>query len=140
MPSTAAESLSGEVWWALASKKSSTAPQSEVTKPWKPQSPRRMVFEEHLVGAGGVLIDGVVGAHDGVGLGVDDGGAEGGEVGVPEIVRGGVDVGGVAGGFGAAVDGVVLGRGDGLEVGGVVALQAFDEGYAEAAVRKGSSP
>ena len=34
MPATAAASLSGEVWCALASKKSSTAPQSEVTKPW----------------------------------------------------------------------------------------------------------
>ena len=54
-------------------------------------------LEEHLVGAGGVVIDGVVGAHDGVGLGLGDGGAEGGQVGVPEIVRSGVDVGACGG-------------------------------------------
>ena len=82
------------------------------------------VFEQEIAGAGGFAVDGVVGAHDGVGLGVDDGGAEGGEIGVPEIVRGGIDVCLVASGFGAAVDGVVLGRGDGAEVLGIVALEA----------------
>ena len=82
----------------LASKKSSMAPQSEVTKPWKSQSPRRMSWRSILLAQAGCLIDGVVGAHDGVGFGFDDGGAEGGQVGVPEIVRGGVDVGRVASG------------------------------------------
>ena len=43
----------------------------------------------------------------------------------------------MAGGLGAAVDGVVLGGGDGLEVGGVVALEAFDEGDAEAGGEEG---
>ena len=95
------------------------------------------VAEEHLAGAGGDFVDGVVGAHDGVGLAFDDGGAEGGQVGVPEIVRGGIDVGLVARGFGAAVDGVVLGGGDGAEVFGIVALDAFDEGCAEAGGEEG---
>src|SRR5271155_331832 len=90
-------------------------------------------LEKHLVRAGGVFVDGVVGAHDGVGLSVDNGGAEGRKISVPKIVRSGIDVGGVAGGLGTAVDSVVLGSGDGFEVGGVVALEAFDEGYAEAA-------
>lgn len=49
-------------------------------------------FEQQVAGAGGFAVDGVVGAHDGAGLGVDDGVAEGGEVGIPEVVGGGVDV------------------------------------------------
>ena len=81
-----------------------------------------VVFEEHGVGAGGGAVDGVVGAHDGLGVGFGDGGAEGGEVGVFEIVRGDVDVGAVAGGLGTAMDGVVFGGGDELEVVGVGAL------------------
>jgi len=40
------------------------------------------------------------------------------------------DVGGVAGGLGAAVDGEVLGGGDDAVVARVVALHAGDEGYA----------
>ena len=95
------------------------------------------VPEEHLAGAGGGVVDGVVGAHDGVGAAFGDRGAEGGQVGVPEVVRGGVDVGRVTGGLGAGVDGVVLGGGDDLEVVGVVALEAFDEGDAEAAGEEG---
>ncbi len=90
------------------------------------------VAEEHFAGAGRDFVDGVVGAHDGVGVALGDGGAEGGQVGVPEIVRGGVDVGLVARGLGSAVHGVVLGCGDGAEVVRIVALDAFDEGGAEA--------
>ena len=90
-------------------------------------------LEQLFVRAGGRSIDGVVGAHDRVGFRFGDGGAEGGEVGIPEVVRCGVYVGGVAGGFRAAVDGVVLGGGDDPKVGGIVALETFDEGHAEAA-------
>ena len=61
-----------------------------------------------------------------------DGGAEGGQVGVPEIVRAWIDVGLMAGGFGPAVHGVVLGRGDGAEVVRIVALDAFNKGGAQA--------
>ena len=45
-------------------------------------------------------------------MGLGDRGAKGGQVGVFEIVRRDIDVDAVAGGFGAAVHGVVLGRGD----------------------------
>ena len=95
------------------------------------------VAEEHFAGAGGDVVDRVVGAHDGVGVALGDGGAEGGQVGVPEIVRSGIDVGLVARGLGSAVDGVVLGRGDGAEVVRIVALDAFDEGGAEAGGEEG---
>src|ERR1700759_4983350 len=90
------------------------------------------VAEEHFAGTGGNFVDPVVGAHDGVGFAVDDGGAEGGQVGVPEIVRSGIAVGLVACGFGAAVDGVMLGRGDGAEVFRIVALDALNKCGAEA--------
>src|ERR1700679_403724 len=90
------------------------------------------VAEEHFAGTGGVFIDAVVGAHDGVCFAFCDRRAEGGQVCVPEIVRSGIDVGFVAGGFGAGVDGVMLGRGDGAVIFGIVALDAFDEGCAEA--------
>src|SRR5580698_10025651 len=95
------------------------------------------IFEEEIACAGGLAIDGVVGAHDGVGFGFGDGGAEGGEVGVPEVVVGGIDVDLVACGLGAAVDGVVLGRGDGFEVLRIIALDAFDESYAHARGEEG---
>src|SRR5579862_3692095 len=95
------------------------------------------VAEKHFAGAGRDLVDGVVGAHEGIGAAVGDGGAEGGEIGVPEVVFGGVDVGLVAGGFGAAVDGVVLGSGDGAQVVGVVALDAFDECGSETGGKEG---
>ena len=113
------------------------APQSEVTKPWKVPVAAEDVAEEHFAGAGGHVVDCVVGAHEGVGVALDDGGAEGGEIGVPQIVRGGIDVGLVARGFGSAVDGVVLGGGDGAEVFRVVALDALDEGGAEAGGEEG---
>src|ERR1700676_150891 len=89
------------------------------------------VAEEHVAGAGGGFVDAVVGAHDGVGVAFSDGGAEGGQVGVPEVVLGGIDVGLVARGLGAAVNGVVLGCGNSAELLRVVALDAFDEGGAE---------
>ncbi len=40
--------------------------------------------EEHFAGAGGNVVDAVVGAHEGVGVALDDGGAEGGQIGVPK--------------------------------------------------------
>ncbi len=60
-------------------------------------------------------------------MGVDDGGAERGEIGVFQVVIGNVDVDAVARGLGSTVHGEVLGRGYQLEVFGIVALQAFDE-------------
>ena len=72
----------------------------------------QMIAQEHGVGAGGRSVDGVVGAHHGLSVGLGDGGAEGGQIGVLEIVRRHVDVVLMARGLGAAVHGVVLRRGD----------------------------
>ena len=96
-----------------------------------------VILQEHGVGAGGGAVDGVVGAHHGLRVGLRDGGAEGGQVGVFEIVRGDVDVELVAERLGAAVHGVVLGRGDDAEVAGIVALHAADESDSHAAGEEG---
>src|SRR6185437_11711125 len=89
--------------------------------------------EEHGVGAGGRAVDGVVGAHDGLCIGLDDSGAEGGKVSVFEVVHGNVHVGLMAGGLRAGVYGEVLGCGDNAEVAGIGALHAGDEGDGHAA-------
>src|ERR1700742_4699163 len=44
------------------------------------------VFEQHGVGACWLPVDGVVSAHDRVGMGLGDRRAEGRQIGVPEIV------------------------------------------------------
>ena len=87
-----------------------------------------MLLEQHVVGAGGLAVDPVVGAHDRGGMALDDRGAEGGQVGVLDIVGGDEDVGFVAGAFGAAVDGEMLRGGDHQRPVGVGALHAGDEG------------
>ena len=69
-------------------------------------------IEEEIVGAGRLIEDGVVGAHDRVGVAVDDGGAEGGRVGVVEIVERDGNIEAVTKSFGAAVNSVMLGRGN----------------------------
>ena len=101
------------------------------------------VVEEHLVGAGGNLVDAVVGAHDGIGFAFNNRGAERGQVGVPEIVRGGIDVSLVAGGLGTAMNGVVLGSRDGAEVfvgARLVPWMPSTKAVPRWAVRNGSSP
>ena len=60
-------------------------------------------------------------------MAVDDGGAEGGEVGVAKVGLGDAGVESVAVGLGPAVHRVVLRRGDGLEIAGIVALHPRDE-------------
>ncbi len=75
-----------------------------------------VLLQEHFVGAGGRTVDGVVGAHDGLRVGLSNGGAEGGQVGVFEVVWGDIDVEFVAERLGSAVHGVVLGGGDDAEV------------------------
>src|ERR1700691_6020560 len=91
------------------------------------------VLEKHFAGTGGDLVDGVVSAHDGVSLAFGDGGAECGQVSVPEVVFAGIDVNLMAGGFRPAVHRVMLGCGDGAEVFRVVALNALYERNAHAA-------
>ena len=85
------------------------------------------LFEQRRIGAGGRAIHAVVGAHDGLRAAFANGGLELRQVGVAEVALVDHGIEGVALGFGAAVYGVVLGGGDGLEVLRVVALQALDE-------------
>ncbi len=92
-----------------------------------------MLFQQHLVGAGRPLIDGVVGAHHGLHVAFGDGGAEGRQVGLFEIARAGIDIEAVAQLLGAAVHREVLTGGDGAQMLEVVALHSADEGDAEAA-------
>jgi hypothetical protein len=78
--------------------------------------------EEPAAGAGRLAVQAVVGAHHALGAAFDDGGAEGGQVGLTHVALGGGGVEAVALGLGAAVDGVVLGRRGDLEVFRIVAL------------------
>jgi hypothetical protein len=100
----------------------------------------KLVLQQELVGAGGLAVDGVVGAHDGVGVALGDGGAEGGQVGVFSSCLLTVDVGGVAGGLGAAVHGEVLGSGDDAVVAGSSPCMPVTKATPMRPVRKGSSP
>ena len=83
--------------------------------------------EEPLVGASGLPQNRVVRAHDGVGVAVDNGGAEGRRVRIVEIVEGDRNIEAVAEDLGAGVHGVMFGRADGFQIVWVVALQAGNE-------------
>ena len=97
----------------------------------------QMIAQQHGVGARRSAVDRVVGAHRGLRVRLGNGGAEGGQIGVFEIVCGDVDVGLVAGELGAGVNGVVLGRGHHARMMRVVALHAGDEGESHAAGEEG---
>ena len=84
-------------------------------------------------GAGGDAMDAVIGAHQRHRPAFGDRAAEGGEIGRFEIAWGRIDVEAVAAGFGAAVDGEVLRRGDDARVGGVGPLQPLHERDAQCA-------
>src|SRR5580704_153575 len=86
-----------------------------------------MIAQEHGIGTGGSSVDGVIGAHDGLGMGFGHGSAEGGKVGVLEIVRRDIDVETVPDRLRATVHSVVLGRGDNLEIFRVVTLHASNK-------------
>ncbi len=89
------------------------------------------VDQQQLAAARGRAVQAVVGAHDGVGLRIDDGRAELRQVGVPQVVRRGLHVELVAARLGAGVHGEVLRRGDHLVELRVGALQAADEVHAQ---------
>ena len=86
-----------------------------------------LIFEQERVGARGLAVDAVVGAHDGAGFALRDRRAKGREIGVEFVVLADVHVGFVARGFGAAVDGEVFRRGDDAVIVRIVALHAGDE-------------
>ncbi len=91
------------------------------------------VRQEMGVGGTGHAIETLIGGHDRIGVAFTDAGLEGGQIGAPEVDGADMDVELMAFGLGAAVNGKVLGRGDGAEPLRIVALEAADEGDAEAA-------
>ncbi len=93
----------------------------------------QVILEQHLVGAGGPLVDGVVGAHDRLHMAFGHGGAEGWQIGLFEIAVAGIDVEAVAQLLRTAMHGEVLAGGDGAQVFEVVALDAGDKGNAQSA-------
>ena len=99
------------------------------------ESPRvaKVLLEQHLVGAGGELVDGVVGAHHRLHLALGNGGAERGQIGLFKIARAGINVEAVAQLLGSAVHGEVLAGGHGAKMIEVVALHAADKGDAQPA-------
>ena len=84
------------------------------------------VDEQAVAGAAGASLEALVGAHHLAHMGLLHQGLEGGQVGLPQVAVRRVDVHRVAQGLGAAVHGVVLGTGVGLQVVRVVALHAQD--------------
>ena len=95
------------------------------------------VDEQTVAGAAGPALETLVGAHHLAHVGLLHKGLEGGEVGLPEVSVGGLDVHRVAQGFRTAVYGVVLGTGVGLEVALVIALHAEHGLYAEHGIHIG---
>ena len=94
-------------------------------------------IEEKLIGTGGLAADGVVGAHDGVGVALRNRSAEGGSVGVVEIVERDGNIEAMAKGLRAAVNGIVFRSGNGLEVMEILALKAGDKSDAESCGEEG---
>ena len=90
------------------------------------------LFQEKRIGARGLAVQGVVGAHDRLGFTFRDRRAEGGEIGVFDIMARRFDVGGVACGLRAAVNSEVFRGGDRFEILWIAALQNGDEGDAHA--------
>ena len=103
---------------------------------FEPPCAAQMILQQHLVGAGGVSVDGVVGTHDGLDVSVDHGGAEGGEVGFLEVTRTHVHVEAMSQRFGTAVHGKVFAGCDCLRMFGVGALHSGDESRPELACEK----
>ena len=94
--------------------------------------PAQFVLQQHLRGAGGFAVDAVIRAHDGLDVRFLNGRLERRQIRQRQIALGRPRVEGMPVVFRAAVHGVMLGRGDALEMLRVVALQAFDERHAHA--------
>ena len=93
-----------------------------------------------MIGASGFAVDGVVRAHDGIGVAFHDRGAEGGRVRVVKIVIRNGNIEAVAERFRSGMDGIVFGSGNDSNNVRVVALNAVTKATPMRAVRKGSSP
>ena len=97
----------------------------------------QLILEQELVGAGGLAVNAVVGAHHRVGLALCHRGAEGGQIGVQFVVLAHHHVCRVARGLRTAVHGKMLGGGDDAIVMRIVALHAGHKGHAHARRQEG---
>src|SRR6185437_11345216 len=97
----------------------------------------KLILEQIFTCAGRLSLDRVISAHDGTGLTLNDGRAESRLIGVELVVPVYVDIGKVARRLGAAVDVIVLGRGDDPVVLRVITLHSGDEGHTHAAREEG---
>ncbi len=89
--------------------------------------PAQPFLHQELAGTGRHAVQRVIGAHHRADLAVDHGGTEGRQKSFLEILRRRVEILLVAPLLRPAVHGEMLGRGDGLVIPGIVALQAGDE-------------
>ncbi len=87
-----------------------------------------MFLEQQITRAGRLAVDPVIRAHDRSGSGLDDGGAERGEIGILQVMRRDEDIRAVARGFRAAMHGEVLRCRDHIRQIGVRTLHALHEG------------
>ena len=104
--------------------------------PSKVPLPAQLILKQELIGARGLAVDGVIGAHHRPGLAFNYGGAEDGFVSVELVVPAHIHIGKVTGRLGSAVHVVVLGSGDRAVVARVVALNSSDKGDAHAGIEK----
>ncbi len=82
---------------------------------------------QQRAGAQRITINGIIGAHQRIGLAVDNGRAESGQVGVFEVEFGDIDIEAVTQRFRTGMDGEVLRRRHALVIERIVALDAMNE-------------
>ena len=95
------------------------------------------VHQQGVVAAAGLSVHTVVGTHHAMHTGLAHEVAEGGQIGVPQVVECRTRIEGMAQTLGTAVHGKVLGAGHSLQVMRVVALQAAHHGHAHLACQIG---
>ena len=89
------------------------------------------VLEQVIARTSRLPVHPVVSTHHGASAAVDDGGAEGGKIGVLQVVHGDVHIGMMTGRFRTAVHGKVLGSRDHVRECRIIALHALDKSHSE---------
>src|SRR3954469_22998791 len=97
----------------------------------KMPSPAQRVLQKELIRAGRLTINGVVGAHDGIGMAFDNRSAKCGSVCVQLVVLADVDIGEVTRGLRPTVNSETLGRRNNSKVVRIVSLHSGDERYSQ---------
>ena len=86
------------------------------------------IGHQHIISAAGLTEEAVVGRHHTCNSGFGHKLAEGWKICIPQVVIAYISIKGMSVPFRAAVNGIMLGTGRGLEVLRIVALNTFDEG------------